>query len=274
MKMRRVTSITALLSFIILIITSVILYIVPFGRIAYWSDWTLMGLSKEQWGGIHINTGLLFLISMLLHLFFNWTPLVTYLKNRAGRVNFQNRESALALAITLVFTLGTYFNIPPLSTFLNLSESIKNRSIETYGEPPFGHAELSSLKTFSQKVKLDLTLAVKLLKENGIRFENTDQNLKEIAHANQISPQDLFNIIKPAKIEAVQPGLPEIPPAGLGRKSLENLCRDYGLDLERTLQKLEKTGIKAAPDTILKEIADGKGKTPFEMYNAIRASIR
>ena len=46
MNIRRITSLTALLTFILLILTAVILYIVPQGRIAYWANWQLWGLSK------------------------------------------------------------------------------------------------------------------------------------------------------------------------------------------------------------------------------------
>jgi hypothetical protein len=39
MKLRKITSLTALLSFVLMLVTSIILYIVPQGRVAYWADW-------------------------------------------------------------------------------------------------------------------------------------------------------------------------------------------------------------------------------------------
>ena len=54
MKIRKITSLTALVSFLLLILNSVILYIVPQGRVAYWSDWHLWGLNKTEWGNQHI----------------------------------------------------------------------------------------------------------------------------------------------------------------------------------------------------------------------------
>ena len=67
MNMRKTTSLTALLSFILLMITIVVLYIVPQGRVAYWADWHLWEMGKEKWGNLHINFGLLFLLSVFLH---------------------------------------------------------------------------------------------------------------------------------------------------------------------------------------------------------------
>ena len=66
MKLRKITSLTSLLTFILIVLTSVILYIVPQGRVAYWADWRLWGLTKVQWGNIHIINGLLFLLAMFL----------------------------------------------------------------------------------------------------------------------------------------------------------------------------------------------------------------
>ena len=43
MKIWKITSLTAFLSFIFLLITSIVLYVVPHGRVAYWSDWRLWG---------------------------------------------------------------------------------------------------------------------------------------------------------------------------------------------------------------------------------------
>jgi len=79
MKLRKITSLTMFLSFLLLIVTSIVLYVVPHGRIAYWSDWRFMGLTKTLWGDVHINLGVLFLVSGLLHLYYNWKPMVTYM---------------------------------------------------------------------------------------------------------------------------------------------------------------------------------------------------
>lgn len=67
MNLRRTASLTALVSFVLEIVTSVILYIVPHGRVAYWSDWRMWGLSRTQWADLHINLGVLFLIAVVIH---------------------------------------------------------------------------------------------------------------------------------------------------------------------------------------------------------------
>ena len=45
---RKTISLTALLSFILLMLTSIILYIIPAGRVAYWADYHLGGSPKHN----------------------------------------------------------------------------------------------------------------------------------------------------------------------------------------------------------------------------------
>ena len=86
MKLRKITSLTALLAFVGMVVTSLVLYIGPQGRVAYWADWTLLGLDKTQWGDLHINMGLVFLLSILLHIYYNWKAILAYLKDKARHV--------------------------------------------------------------------------------------------------------------------------------------------------------------------------------------------
>jgi hypothetical protein len=55
---RAFTSLCSLVSFILLLLTAIILYIEPHGRVAYWTKWNFLGLEKHQWGNIHIFSGL------------------------------------------------------------------------------------------------------------------------------------------------------------------------------------------------------------------------
>jgi hypothetical protein len=55
----------------------------------------------------------------------------------------------------LVVGVGTYFQVPPMSTVIDFGESFKDAAAEKYGEPPYGHAELSSLKVFVKKMNLE-----------------------------------------------------------------------------------------------------------------------
>ncbi len=273
MKIRKITSLTALVSFCLLVITSVILYIVPQGRVAYWADWRLWGLTKTQWGDLHINLGLLFLLSILLHVYYNWKPIVNYLKNKARKIRIFTPEFNVALLLSLAFTVGTLFYVPPFSWVLTFNDTLKEAAEARYGAPPYGHAELSRLKSLAQRTGLDLQKAMAALRARGIRFQGPDQNLQEIAAANGMTPQQLYGIMKAAggkAAAATGADMPAEPPAGIGRKSLAEICRSYGRDLETVRKALEAAGIAAAGDQSLKDIADRNQADPHDVYRLIR----
>ena len=47
------TSFILAISFILISISGIVLYIAPRGRIAHWINWSVFGFSKEDWEAIH-----------------------------------------------------------------------------------------------------------------------------------------------------------------------------------------------------------------------------
>jgi hypothetical protein len=199
MNLRKITSMTMLISLVLLCLNSIILYVVPEGRVAYWAGWRFWGLSKTEWGDQHVTVGVLFLLAGLLHIYYNWGAVKSYMKNRMKEIRIFTPSFNIGLLITVIVAAGTYFNIPPMSTVLQIGSYFKQAAAEKYGEPPYGRAELSSLKQFSQKERIDLDKALVLLKEAGLQVDDANQSVFAIAKANKISPQQLYVIIKPGK---------------------------------------------------------------------------
>jgi hypothetical protein len=271
MKIRRITSLTALLSFSLLILTAIILYIVPQGRIAYWADWRLWGLTKTQWGNIHIILGLLLLLSISFHVYYNWKPIVSYLKNKARQVKVVTPEFNMALIFTAVFIIGTYIYVPPFSWIIDWSTSIKDAAAVRYGEPPYGHAELSTLKTFSGKINLDLNKSMDNLKNAGIRVAAENQTLLEIATINHLSPQQVYLAMKPKEVSS-HPNklLPDSPTPGMGRRTIADICNEYDLNIPAILRSLANENIKASADMSLKKIAEENSLSTLDVYEIIK----
>lgn len=86
MNLRKIISLTMLIAFALLITTSIILYIVPQGRVAYWADWQVLSMNKGQWGSLHINLGILFLITGFFHIIYNWKAITAYMKNKGKQL--------------------------------------------------------------------------------------------------------------------------------------------------------------------------------------------
>jgi hypothetical protein len=276
MNVRRVVSLTILMSFLLILATSVILYTVPQGRVAYWTNWRLGGLSKDQWTNIHFTVGALFLIGCIVHLLYNWRPTVSYLRTRTRQLIVVTKEFNLALLITVLVTCGAYFELPPFQWVVSLNESIKERAARNYGEPPYGHAELSSLRVFAKRLSLDLALVNQALRQAKIQVDDNEQTLKAIGDANGVSAQHIYEIIKAAQPEPVSQTvpLPETPPTGTGKRTLSDLCAEYGLNTRAVIRSLSVKGIDADPSMTFKQIAERHSLHPVDIYQIIRQGTR
>ncbi len=275
MKLRKITSLTAGLSFLLMLLTSVILYIVPQGRVAYWADWRLWGLSKSDWGNIHINMGFVFLAALCLHIYYNWKAITAYLKDRARRMKVFTPDFNAALIITVIAALGTYFMVPPFSWVITLSERIKDGAAVKYGEPPYGHAELSSLKTFTQKLDLDLAKSMDLLERAGYAAEDDQVTLAALAKRHGVAPQQLYLTIQTTSEKTADDDtgvgiLPDSPPPGTGTLLLADFCARYNLNLKQIIRDLNAQDIAASADMSFKQIAADKGLGPTDLFEIIK----
>jgi len=274
MNFRRTVSLTALLSFLITILTSIILYLVPHGRVAYWANWKLWGLTKDQWAAIHINVGFLFLAALIIHTYYNWKSITLYLQNIQKKISILNVNFLSALALTLFFIVGTYFEVPPLSTIINVSENIKEAAIKKYGEPPYGHAELSSLDTFMKKMDLERNKVLINLKKSGYEVKDTKKTIKDLADSYRISPQKIYFAMTGTKKATVHTGkkliMPDKPVTGTGNLTLADFCIKYNLNMKKIMRELKERGIKSSETMTLKSIASDNNISPTDLYYRIK----
>ncbi|MCG6895423.1 MAG: DUF4405 domain-containing protein [Desulfobacteraceae bacterium] len=271
MKIRKITSLTALLSFVFMVVSSIVLFVVPQGRVAYWADWRLWGLSKEQWGELHINLGLLFLVALAVHIYYNWKPVTAYLKDRAKQLKVLTPEFNAALVLVILFSVGTLLGLPPFSGVQALNDAFKTAGAEKYGEPPYGHAELSTLQALAKNTGINVPDALQRLRDSGFTGIAPDRSLAELAAENQTTPQRLYEAMKPPAAANAPMAMPDMPPPGTGSLTLVDLCRRYGLDMGAVAAGLDERNIAAAEGQTLKEIAAAAGMGPAEVYEAVRA---
>lgn len=271
MNMRKVTSLTALTSFVLLMVTSVILYIVPSGRVAYWAGYRLWSLSKEDWGAVHINLGFLLLISILLHVYYNWTPMISYMKDKSKKMKIFTPDFNVSLVVTLVVFFGTLSGLPPMSSIIHMGEAITDKANLVYGEPPYGHAELSPFRDFTDKVKVDLEEGLAALAQAGISVKSPESTMKEIADSNETTPQRIFDIIKPNQKLTSDAEMPEEAPGGMGNRTVLQICKMYQLDSKSVLAGLAAEGIEVEETQTMKAIASVNSVDPHAVYSAIYA---
>jgi hypothetical protein len=266
--MKKITSLTLAISFLVMTYSGIMLFLCPHGRVAYWSNWHLWGLSKNQYGDIHTTSMIIFVLFGMLHVYYNWKPIVSYMKNSQKKISFTKKEFLIALLINVIFITGTLFATGPFKLFLDFEESIKDSWTKTYGEPPYGHAEESKLSVFCKKMDIELDRAKDILSKNNIIYKE-NQTLKTIADNNNVTPSYIYELIKNDKNDLKS----EEIPSSLGRKTLKELNDMKKIELKKSLIMLKSKGLKdVTKDSRIKNIADELDITPLELYQFLTGS--
>ena len=206
MNLKKITSLTMLLAMFIMTYTGIMLFIAPPGRIANWANWEILALSKEQYASIHTMFMVLFVIATILHIYYNWKPILSYLRDSTKKISFTKKEFLIAFLLNLFFVVGTLIHIQPLQGFLDVGESIK----ESWGEnkttisktnkkvaikAPPERLGKRTLQELSDMGNIDLEYALEVLKLKGIEDITSDTKIKDIAGELYIEKTDVYKLI-------------------------------------------------------------------------------
>jgi len=299
-------SVLAGLSFIGMVFTGVILFVVPPGRIANWTGWTIIGLTKRQWIGLHDWLSIIFIVASVFHVYLNWKALVSYFKNKVSKAFALRIEWAFALVICCVVFLGTLGDISPFSSLLVWNENIKHSWDSPQRRAPIPHAELLSLTELSEQVR-DLSLETILtnLNSRGIEVKSPDVVLGDLAEAHNMTPSHLYDIAlgqagpgrgqgghgeggrgfggpggrteQYSDTQKVDTGVEhqqEGAIRGIGRMTLSSYCSQMSMDVNEAVKKLQDAGFKASPDMTIRGIADSAGVHPSQIRTLLEGPIQ
>ncbi|MEO2066156.1 MAG: DUF4405 domain-containing protein, partial [Desulfurobacteriaceae bacterium] len=168
--LRKFVSLMLFYSLLVMFISGVVLFIMPHGRVAYWTGWTFLGLDKDKWDNLHIIFGFLMLFFGFWHILLNWRAIVNY---------FKTKDFLVSTLLTVIVTIGTVSNLPPFKNFIDFGEKIKNSWPKPATMPPAPHAELFPLSGVVQMVGLDPRQTVEVLRSKGIKVPSPNTTLKE-----------------------------------------------------------------------------------------------
>ena len=110
------------LSTSVLLISGIVLFIAPSGRIANTTQWALLWVDKDGWVNLHNVFAILFVAGLVWHLVFNWKPLSNYVVRRATHHMNLNREMMLARAVLLVLLVLAAQELPPVNHLADLAD--------------------------------------------------------------------------------------------------------------------------------------------------------
>ena len=287
---RTFTSVLLVTCFLGALVSGSVLFLAPPGRIANWTQWTIGGVTKHEWAALHVSFSSVFLVGVILHVFFNWRPLVSYFKSRLTRRIGWRPEWASALVLTAVVGWAALADWPPFGWLLAASENLKQSWDEPARRAPIPHAELLALRELAAQAQVDLTTATERLNQAGLRGVAPEAKVEDLATANQLSAERVYDLVL---------GQPAEPGRGAGRrgegglrggggggggggaghggglgwKTLEQMCREENLVPEEVLARLKARGVQAERQQTLREIATANGyDRPFELVELIRGN--
>jgi len=127
------------ISFFMILVSGVVLYISPSGRAPGAVAWRLIGLTKPAWQNQHIIFGFAFSLLSLFHLLvINWKAFFSYLKTKTREGVKRPAELAVIIVLSLFFGFGTFYEIQPFSGILEFGKSISKTWGNNKMQPPPG----------------------------------------------------------------------------------------------------------------------------------------
>ncbi len=242
------------IALVMMLISGVILYISPPGRVANWTDWRMIGLTKRGWQHQHIIFGFAFLILSLFHLFvINWKAFFSYLKSKTTEGLKSPGELLTIILLSVFFGIGTYYGIQPFLAVIKFGDAISGSWERQEKQAPVPHAELMTLTQLAEQPGLggDPAALKAKLEKAGLKVTSLDQTLAEIATSNGKTAEQVYEVIAPAKKEGHK-----LQWQGFGKKTVQDIADEGGVSATSLQLALHQKGIEAKIDTPLKSIAE------------------
>ncbi|MEI7934686.1 MAG: DUF4405 domain-containing protein [Chlorobiaceae bacterium] len=259
------------IALVMMLVSGVILYLSPPGRVANWTDWRMIGLTKRGWQNQHIIFGFFFLILSVFHLFFiNWKAFLSYLKSKTSEGLKNPGELLTIVILSSLFGAGTYFDIEPFSAVIKFGDAISNSWEQQEKQAPVPHAELMTLLQLTEQPGLggEPAALIKKLEKAGLQVTSQHQTLAEIATMNGKTAEEVYAFIAPTKTPKHT-----IQGQGFGKKTLQEIADEGGVSSTSLRLALRQKGIEAKPDTQLKSIAEKNNIDMSELRKILETMI-
>lgn len=276
-----ITLVTTVL-FCLMALSGVMLYLAPRGRVANWTDWSLLGLEKEQWSDLHMTTAVLLLVVIGVHVYLNWRPLIHYLESRSARHGMRLRELVVAFAVAAAIVVGTLGGLPPFSAVLTANEAIKEAwesRAGTVGRAPSTLVQEGSVREFAGRMGLSLERLQDALRAHGIEADDLDVSIDALVRQHGVS---LRSIYEAASSNAERDGQAheregrgERRDGGgqFGRMTLGEFCRSAAIPLSEAVRALKALDIDATRESRLRDLAGRLDMTPRQLAEWLKQNI-
>lgn len=185
-------------SLVMLLVSGLVLFLAPPGRIANWTDWNILGLSKKEWQNQHTIFSIAFVLLSIFHLFsINWKAFWSYIAGKARTGINKPFEFFSITFLALLLGFGTHLGLQPFRAVINFSEFLTESWEEPAKRPPAPHTERMTLREVSKRfaTNKDPGSLQELLEAKGITVRSLDQTLENIAEKNRTSAQKIYEML-------------------------------------------------------------------------------
>ncbi|MCF6358404.1 MAG: hypothetical protein L3J54_11415, partial [Draconibacterium sp.] len=174
------------------------------------------------------------------------------------------REFYFSTILVFLFFFGIVYSVPPLKYVIDFGEYLTDSWEEVEQEPPVPHAELFTLIELAEQLGFSTTDEItRKLKLHNIKFSNTnEQTLQEIAHANNTTPIEIYEIF--TRKSSMQGG--SGAGRGIGRKTIVDLAVEVEETESEVMRILGENGIKVKEGQTLRDIGDSNDISPQDIY--------
>lgn len=191
-SLRSFTSITLFFSFFALVISGVAMFIRPEGSVARWIDWSLLGLSKNGWEGVHAFFSIVVVVFSAIHLFFNGKALLRNIFNKWKEGLSRKKELFASIGLVSAVLILSFFRITPVGQIMDLRDNIKHGGYTVSITPPEPDFEKKPFSQVVKSVNMPVDLVLERLRGLGLTIADDQESLEEIAKKNKSTPQAVY----------------------------------------------------------------------------------
>lgn len=268
-KWRSFSSFGLAFSFLLILITGVVLYFAPAGRVSRWIGWEFTGFNLTAWEALHTIFSYVFIGFALVHLLvFNWKAFYNYLKKRSKKGIHRRRELFLASLVTIIIFFGTLFHIPPFGSVMDFGYFLSGKWGSKTVAAPFPHTEKLTLTELSERIPfLFVDDAMQRLQNASILVENSEQTLGDIGALNSLAPVEVYEIIMGDSLLATG----YTKPADL---TVSEYAGSLEISTDELLLILNNSGIIPLNNELFRDLAKRYQTTPERLVCLVKEELR
>jgi hypothetical protein len=183
----------------------------------------------------------------------------------------RKRELALAGVVVIILLTITIADAPPASLVMDFGSDLKNSWVTRDEEPPLPHAELLTLGECAERLSIPTAELRSRLRLEGIDVDTPSASLGEIANRNGLTPLELYGKMeRNATRSTTRPA----PGSGYGRRTVAQIAEQLAIPVDTALGRLNRHGISAGAQSMLRDIASTYGLTPSEIADHIHGGAQ